>query len=136
MTDNTHPHDTNQLAKSIIDSVTGQQPSPVQGMTGNSAEVPNMTQRTVLQCLNLDDWKIVARLPVSVGERVLRRMCDYGWVETRGEKQHTAIRLTPAGLKAMQSVKPSAGRSRSGRRRRGRKNERSAELECSLFPKW
>ena len=53
--------DPNQLAKSIIDRVTGQQPSPVQGVTGkNSAEVPNMTQRTVLQCLNLGDWKIVA----------------------------------------------------------------------------
>jgi len=71
-----------------------------------SAEVPNMTQRTILQCLNLDDWKIVAPLPIPVGEMMLIRMCDYGWVETRGEKQHTAIRLTPAGLKAMQSVKP------------------------------
>ena len=76
-------------------------------MTGkNSAEVANMTQRTVLQCLNLDDWKIAARLPVSVGAMMLSRMCDYGWVEARGERQHPAIRLTPAGLKAMQSVKP------------------------------
>ena len=101
------PCDPNQLAKSIIDGVTGQQPSPVQGVTGkNSAEVPNMTQRTVLQCLNLGDWKIVAHLPVSVGEMMLSRMCDYGWVETRGERQRTAIRLTPAGLNAMQSVKP------------------------------
>jgi hypothetical protein len=102
-----HPSDPNQLAKSIIDSVTGQQPSPVQGMTGkNSAEVPNMAQRTVLQCLNLDDWKIVAHLPVPLGERTLSRMREYGWVETRGEKQHLSIRLTPAGLDAMQSVKP------------------------------
>ena len=109
------PSDPNQLAKSIIDSVTGQQPSPVQGMTGkNLAEAPNMTQRTVLQCQNLDDWKIVAHLPISVGEMMLSRMGDYGWVETRGEKQHTAIRLTPAGRKAMQSVKPTAGRSRLG----------------------
>jgi hypothetical protein len=92
----------------------GAQPSPVQGLTGkNSAEVPNMTQRTVLQCLNLDDWKIAAHLPVSVGEMMLRRLCEYGWIETRGEKQHMAIKLTPVGLKAMQSVKPSAGRSRS-----------------------
>jgi hypothetical protein len=109
------PSDPNQLAKSIIDSVTGQQPSPVQGMTGkNSAEVPNMTQRTVLQCLNLDDWKIVAHLPISVGEMMLSRMCDYGWIDIQGEKQHTAIRLTPAGLKAMRSFRRSAGRSRSG----------------------
>jgi hypothetical protein len=109
------PSDPNQLAKSIIDSVTVQQPSPVQGMTGkNSAEVPNMAQRTVLQCLDLDDWKIVSHLPVPVGERTLSRMCEYGWVETRGEKQHMSIRLTLAGLNAMQSVTPSAGRSRSG----------------------
>ena len=71
------PQDPNQLAKAIIDSVTGQQP-PVQGMTGkNLAEIPNMTQRTVLQCLNLDDWKIVAHLPIPLGEMMLSRMCDY-----------------------------------------------------------
>ena len=109
------PQDPNQLAKSVIDRATGLQPSPVQGMTGkNSAEVPNMTQRTILQCLNLDDWKIVAPLPIPVGEMMLIRMCEHGWIEIRGEKQQMAIKLTPAGLKSMQSVKPSAGRSRSG----------------------
>ena len=78
-------------------------------MTGkNLAEVPNMTQRTVMQCLSLDDWKVVAHLPVPVGEQMLNRMYDYGWIDIRGEKQ------TPAGLKAMRSFKPSAGRSRSG----------------------
>jgi hypothetical protein len=80
----------------------------------NSAEVPNMAQRSVLQCLNLDDWKVVAHLPVPVGELMVSRLLDYGWIEIRGEKQHTAIRLTPAGLKAMRSFKPSAGWSRSG----------------------
>jgi hypothetical protein len=82
-------------------------------MTGqHKAEVPNMSQRTVMQCLSLDDWKVVAHLPVPVGDLMVSRLLDYGWIEVRGEKQHTAIRLTPAGLKAMQSVKPSAGRSR------------------------
>ena len=80
------PRDPNQLAKSIIDGVTGQQPSPVQGVTGkNSAEVPNMTQRTILQCRNLDDWKIVARLPIPVGEMMLGRKCECGWIDVRGE---------------------------------------------------
>ena len=38
-------------------------------MTGqNLAEVPNMSQRTVMQCLSMDDWKVVAHLPVPVGE--------------------------------------------------------------------
>jgi len=73
-------------------------------MTGkNSAEVPNMSQRTVMQSLSLDDWKIVAHLPVPAGELRLNRMRDYGWIEIRGEKQRTAIRLTPAGLKALRS---------------------------------
>ena len=83
-------------------------------MTGkNSTELPNMTQRTVLQCLNLDDWKIVTQLPVPVGEPMLNRIYDCGWIDIRGEKQHAAIRLTPAGLKAMRSFKPSASRPRS-----------------------
>ena len=96
--------DPNQLAKSIIDRVTGQQPSPVQGVTGkNSAEVPNMSQRTVMQCLSLDDWKVIAHLPVPVGELMVNRLLDYGWIESRSEKQGKAIRLTPAGLKALRS---------------------------------
>ena len=76
-----------------------------QEVTGkNSAEVPNMAQRTVMQCLSLDDWKVVAHLPVPVGELMLIRILDYGWVESRGEKQRKAIRLTPAGLKALRSA--------------------------------
>jgi hypothetical protein len=132
------PQDPKQLAKSIIDRVTGQQPSPVdardpvaaapvteelahatsltpeqhaeiakkatQEVTGqNLAEVPNMPQRTVMQCLSLDDWKVVAHLPVPVGELMVSRLLDYGWIESRSEKQGKAIRLTPAGLKALRS---------------------------------
>ena len=68
----------------------------------NSAEVPNMAQRTVMQCLSLDDWKVVAHLPVPAGELMLSRILDYGWIESR--KQRKAIRLTPAGLKALRST--------------------------------
>ena len=109
------PSDPTQLAKSVIDSMTGQQPSPVQEVTGkNSTEVPNMTQRTVLQCLSLDDWKIVAHLPIPLGEMMLSRMYDCGWIEIRdGEKHNTTIRLTLAGLKSMRLVKPATSRSRS-----------------------
>jgi len=52
----------------------------------------------------LDDWKVVAHLPVPVGKLMLIRILDYGWVESRGEKQRKAIRLTPAGLKALRSA--------------------------------
>jgi len=69
----------------------------------NPTEVPNMRQRTVLQYLGLADWKKVDRLPVKAGELTLSRLLQHGWIECRGEKQHTAVRLTPAGLKAMRS---------------------------------
>ena len=69
----------------------------------NSVEVPNMRQRTVLQHLSLAEWKMVDRLPVSVSELTLGKLLHHGWIECRGEKQHTAARLTPAGLKAIRS---------------------------------
>ena len=69
-----------------------------------SPEVPNMSQRAVMQCLSLDDWKIAAHLPIPAGEMMLNRIRGYGWIESRREKQHTALKLTPAGLKAMRSV--------------------------------
>jgi hypothetical protein len=81
-------------------------------MTGKqSAEFPNMAQRAVMQYLSLDDWKVAARLPIPAGELMLSRIRNYGWIEIRGEKQHTAIKLTSAGLKAMRSghLKLSAG---------------------------
>ena len=73
-------------------------------MTGkNSAEVPNMRQRTILQHLSLAEWRMVDRLPVSVSELTLSKLLHHGWIESRGEKRHMAIRLTPAGLEAMRS---------------------------------
>ncbi len=83
-----------------------------QEVTGkHSAEFPNMAQRAVMQYLSLDDWKIAARLPIPASELMLSRIRSYGWIEIRGEKQHTAIKLTSAGLKAMRSghLKLSAG---------------------------
>jgi predicted solute-binding protein len=44
----------------------------------------------------LDDWKVVAHLPVPVGELMVSRLLDYGWIESRSEKQGKAI--TPAAL--------------------------------------
>ena len=74
------------------------------GMTGQqSAEFPNMAQRAVMQYLSLDDWKVAARLPIPAGELMLSRIRNYGWIEIRGEKHHTAIKLTPAGLQATRS---------------------------------
>ena len=74
-----------------------------------SAEVPNMRQRAIMQYLSLNDWKMVAHLPIPAGQVMLNRIRDYGWIESRRERQHTALRLTPARLKAMRSAVPSAG---------------------------
>jgi len=75
------------------------------GMTGKqSAEFPNMAQRAVMQYLSLDDWKVAARLPIPAGELMLSRIRNYGWIEIRGEKHHTAIKLTAAGFQAMRSA--------------------------------
>jgi hypothetical protein len=62
-----------------------------------------------MQYLSLNDWKMVAHLPIPAGQVMLNRIRDYGWIESRRERQHTALRLTPAGLKAMRSAVPSAG---------------------------
>ena len=69
----------------------------------HKAEVPNMPQRTVMQCLSLDDWKVIAHLPVPVGELMVTRLLEYGWIESQSAEQGKAIRLTPAGLKALRS---------------------------------
>jgi hypothetical protein len=56
-----------------------------------------MSQRAVMQYLSLGDWKIVAHLPIPAGEMMLSRIRGYGRIESRREKQQTALRLTPAG---------------------------------------
>ena len=80
-------------------------------MTDKKAhKVLDMRKRTVLQYLSLTDWKKVAHLPIPASEMTLSRLAHQGWIEIRGETQHTEARLTPAGLKAMRSPigKPSA----------------------------
>jgi hypothetical protein len=54
-----------------------------------------------MQYLSLHDWKIAGRLPVPVSELMLSRIRSFGWIEIRGEKQHTEIKLTPAGHEAL-----------------------------------
>ena len=74
-------------------------------MTDEKAhKVLDLRKRTVLQYLSLTDWKMVARLPIPAGELMLSRIRNYGWIEIRGEKHRTAIKLTPAGLQAMRSA--------------------------------
>jgi hypothetical protein len=67
----------------------------------HSADFPNMIQRTLMQYLSLDDWKMAARLPIPAGELLLSRIRNSGWIEIQGENQHMAIKLTPAGHQAL-----------------------------------
>ena len=64
----------------------------------NSAELPNMRQRTILQHLSLDNWKRVDRLPIAAGELIVSRLLHHGWIECRGEKPLMEIRLHPGGV--------------------------------------
>jgi hypothetical protein len=61
------------------------------------------SQRQVMQYLRSCDWKIVAKLPVAATAGTLRRLIDYGWIERRGGGQRSEIKLTPAGLAALQA---------------------------------
>ena len=70
---------------------------------GGSGKGPNMTQRAVMQHLNLNHWKLANRLPVPAGEMMLSWMVQQGWIEIQGEDHNAVVRLTEAGLKAMRS---------------------------------
>jgi hypothetical protein len=70
---------------------------------GSPSKSLNMRQRAVMQHLSLTDWKLAYRLPIPVGEEMLTRLADHGWIEMRGEKHQTEVRLTEAGLKKKQS---------------------------------
>ena len=87
------------LATQLSKSTTQEKSKP-----SGAVEFPNMSQRTIMQYLSLDDWKTAARLPIPAGELMLSRLHNYGWIEIRGEKQHTAVKLTPAGREAMRSA--------------------------------
>jgi hypothetical protein len=61
------------------------------------------TERQVMQYLRSCEWNIVAKLPVAATAGTLRRLTDYGWIERRGAGRRSEIRLTPAGLAALQA---------------------------------
>ncbi|MGA2999659.1 hypothetical protein [Bradyrhizobium sp.] len=61
------------------------------------------SQRQVMQYLRLCDWNIVAKLPVAATAGTLRQLTNYGWIERRGGGQRSEIKLTPAGLAALQA---------------------------------
>jgi hypothetical protein len=61
------------------------------------------SQRQVMQYLSSGDWNFVAKLPVAATAGALNRLADSGWIERRGGGQRCEIKLTPAGLAALQA---------------------------------
>ena len=61
------------------------------------------SERQVMQYLRSCDWNIVAELPIAATAGTLRRLTDYGWIERRGVAPRSEIKLTPAGLAALQA---------------------------------
>ena len=73
-------------------------------MTGKSPR-PTVTavQRQLMQYLRQGDWKLVTTIPVSASPTTLSRISGYGWIERRGGGPRAEIKLTPAGLVALQA---------------------------------
>jgi hypothetical protein len=61
------------------------------------------SQRQVMQYLRAGDWNVVAKLPVTTTAVALNRLTDYGWIERRGGGPRSEIKLTAAGLAALQA---------------------------------
>jgi DNA-binding PadR family transcriptional regulator len=62
------------------------------------------SQRQVMQYLRSGDWNFVSKLPVATTAKALNRLADNGWIERRGGGgPRSAIKLTPAGLAALQA---------------------------------
>jgi hypothetical protein len=64
-------------------------------------QLPNMSQRSVLQCLSLTDWKNARRLPALVGPMAIDRLNRNGWIEVRREEDNVELRLTALGHEVM-----------------------------------
>lgn len=60
-------------------------------------------QRQLMQYLRSGDWKIVTKIPVSASPTTLSRIDSYGWIERRGGGPRSEIKLTAAGLVALQA---------------------------------
>lgn len=71
-------------------------------MRGKASGV-NAIQRQLMQYLRAGAWVSVSKLSIPVGQRTLSRLAENGWIERRGSGQRSEIKLTPAGLIALQT---------------------------------
>lgn len=69
-------------------------------MRGKASGV-SAPHRQVMQYLRAGNWVLLSKLP-DVGEGTLARILQNGWIERRSTGARTEIRITPAGLAALQ----------------------------------
>ena len=70
-------------------------------MKGKASGV-NAIQRQLMQYLRAGDWVLLSKVPLSIGQGTLNRLAENGWIERRGGGPRSEIKLTPAGLLALQ----------------------------------
>ena len=63
----------------------------------------NAIQRQLMQYLRAGDWVLLSKVPLSIGQGTLNRLAENGWIERRGGGPRSEIKLTPAGLVALQT---------------------------------
>ncbi len=63
----------------------------------------NAVQRQLMQYLRGGDWVPISKLSLPVGQRTLNRIVENGWIERRGSGPRSEVKLTPAGLTALQA---------------------------------
>jgi hypothetical protein len=56
-----------------------------------------------MQYLRSGDWKIATKLPVVASDHMLNQIAEYGWIERRNSGERSEIKLTSAGLAALQA---------------------------------
>jgi hypothetical protein len=63
----------------------------------------NAIQRQAMQYLRAGNWVLVSKLPNPIGERTFDRILQNGWIERQGTGPRLEIKITPAGLAALQA---------------------------------
>jgi predicted transcriptional regulator len=56
-----------------------------------------------MQYLRSGDWTLVTKIPVVASAKTLKRIDDFGWIERRSGGPRAEIKLTHAGLVALQA---------------------------------
>ena len=62
---------------------------------------PSQRERQVMQYLLSTQWQLARRLPVPVGDRMIKTLQTKSWLELRKGEKGPEIRITATGLDAL-----------------------------------